>query len=180
MQDGELYSPLDEELIGEMTNARSLIKAFNESCEEDPDGRFAILKKLLPNVSSDLWIQPPFYCDYGYNIHVGRGVFLNYGCTILDVACVDIGSRTLLGPNVQVYTATHPLDPRLRAKGLEYAKPITIGSDVWIGGGAIVLPGVTIGDRTVVGAGSVVTADLPADVVAAGNPCRVIRSLENK
>jgi maltose O-acetyltransferase len=137
-----------------------------------------VVQKLLPNAGIDLWIQPPFYCDYGTNIILGDKVFFNFNCVVLDVTYVRIGSRSLFGPNVQIYTATHPLDFKTRASGLEYAKPITIGEDVWIGGSAVICPGVTIGDRTVIGAGSVVTKDIPSDVFAAGNPCRVIRSLD--
>jgi maltose O-acetyltransferase len=137
-----------------------------------------ILKKLIPFSGTGLWIQPPFYCDYGTNIKVGDKVFFNFNCVVLDVAQVTVGSRTLFGPNVQIYTATHPLDHAERATGLEYAKPITIGSDVWVGGNVVICPGVNIGDRSVIGAGSVVTNDIPADVIAAGNPCRVIRPVE--
>ena len=123
-------------------------------------------------------ITPPFQCDYGYNITLGEGVYFNVNCVVLDVAPVRIGARTLMGPGVQLYTASHPMSPEERAGGLELGVPITIGEDVWIGGGAIVCPGVTIGDGAVIGAGSVVTRDVPARVFAAGNPCRVIRSLE--
>ena len=132
----------------------------------------------MPQASPDLWLQPPFYCDYGYNIKVGERVFFNFNCIVLDVAPVIIGSRTLFGPNVQVYTATHPLNPMERSSGLEFAKPIVIGEDVWIGGSAVICPGVTIGDGTTIGAGSVVTKDIPSTVFAAGNPCKVIRNLE--
>ncbi len=125
----------------------------------------------------DFWLQPPFYCDYGYNIKVGDKVFFNFNCVVLDVAEVIIGSRTLFGPNVQIYTATHPMNYKERASGLEFAKPIAIGEDVWIGGSAVICPGVSIGDRSVIGAGSVVTKDIPVDVFAAGNPSKVIRNL---
>nr|WP_304944991.1 sugar O-acetyltransferase [Verrucomicrobium sp. BvORR034] len=126
---------------------------------------------------NDAWIQPPFYCDYGYNIVLGSKVFFNFNCVVLDVMPVTIGSNVLFGPAVQIYTATHPLSAMERRTWREAAKPVTIGSDVWVGGGAIICPGVTIGDRTVIGAGSVVTRSIPSDVVAAGNPCRVIRRL---
>jgi maltose O-acetyltransferase len=176
---GELYNALDKELSDERLTTRLLIKQLNESGEDEPALRKTTLGKLLPHAPGDLWIQPPFYCDYGYNIKIGEKVFFNFNCVILDVTYVSIGSRTLFGPNVQIYTATHPVDFLERATGLEYAKPITIGEDVWIGGSVVICPGVTIGNRTVIGAGSVVTKDIPSDVFAAGNPCRVIRQLQS-
>lgn len=174
---GELYDPLDPQLSEERTKARFLIKALNESREDEPEERARILKELMPNAGTGLWLQPPFYCDYGYNMILGEKVFFNFNCVVLDVAPVTVGNRTLFGPNVQIYTATHPMDHKARASGFEAAKPINIGEDVWIGGGAIICPGVAIGGRTVIGAGSVVTKDIPASVFAAGNPCRVIRGL---
>lgn len=175
---GELYNALDQEISNERTATRLLLKRLNETAENEPELRAEILKQLLPNALEGLWIQPPFYCDYGYNMKIGEKVFFNFNCVVLDVTYVTIGSRTLFGPNVQIYTATHPIDFRERAAGLEYAKPITIGEDVWIGGSAVICPGVNIGDRTVIGAGSVVTKDIPSGVFAAGNPCKVIRQLE--
>ena len=175
---GELYNPLDKELSDERLKARLLIKELNDTTETQSDERGRILKELIPDLGADLWLQPPFYCDYGSNIKVGEKVFFNFNCVVLDVAQVIVGSRTLFGPNVQVYTATHPINHKERASGLEYAKPIYIGDDVWIGGSAVICPGVSIGDRSVIGAGSVVTKDIPADVFAAGNPCKVIRRLE--
>ncbi len=180
MLSGELYDPLDAELTAQRVQARLLIKSLNESREDQGVERHEILSKLMPNARPGLWLQPPFYCDYGNNIYLGEKVFFNFNCVVLDVATVTIGSRTLLGPNVQIYTAEHPLDYRKRASGLECARPITIGENVWIGGSAIVCPGVTIGARTVIGAGSVVTRNIPSDVVAAGNPCRVMRQLRAK
>jgi maltose O-acetyltransferase len=177
---GELYDPLDKQLSEERLRARLLIKDLNESSEDKPEERSRILKALLPHSNPDVWIQPPFYCDYGYNIQIGAKVFFNFNCVVLDVAQVTIGSRTMFGPNVQIYTATHPMDHKLRASGLENAKPIDIGEDIWVGGSAVICPGVTIGDRSVIGAGSVVTKNIPADVFAAGNPCRVIRSLKEE
>lgn len=119
----------------------------------------------------------PFYCDYGTNIITGEGVFFNFNCVVLDVMEVNIGSKTMFGPNVQIYTATHPLDYKIRNTGLEYAKPITIGENVWVGGSVVICPGITIGDNSIIGAGSVVTKSIPANVIAAGNPCKVIRNL---
>ena len=177
MLSGELYNALDEQLTAERIRARLLTKRLNEGREDNTDERAAILKELIPNAGKGLWLQPPFYCDYGTNLEIGDGVFFNFNCVVLDVMKVKIGSRTLFGPNVQVYTAMHPVDYKERASGLEYAKPITIGEDVWLGGSAVICPGVTIGDRSIIGAGSVVTRDIPSDVFAAGNPCRVIRSL---
>ena len=175
---GELYDALDPVLAEERLQARLLIKALNDSREDNIGERNRILLKLIPNAGSGLWIQPPFYCDYGSNIKMGEKVFFNFNCVVLDVTWVTIGDRTLFGPNVQIYTATHPMNYMDRASGLELAKPISIGNDVWVGGSAVICPGVTIGDRSVIGAGSVVTKDIPADVFAAGNPCRVIRSIK--
>lgn len=175
---GELYDPLDKQISDERLQTRLLLKELNDSREDQVEERSRILKALIPNAGEGLWLQPPFYCDYGYNMIVGDRVFFNFNCVVLDVMEVRIGSRTLFGPNVQVYTATHPMDHRERASGVEFAKPIRIGEDVWVGGSAVICPGVTIGDRSVIGAGSVVTKDIPADVFAAGNPCRVIRHLD--
>lgn len=175
---GELYNALDKELTQERIKARLLLKELNDSREDQGPKRREILKELIPNKGKNLYIQPPFYCDYGYNMVVGKNVYFNFNCVVLDVMLVKIGSRTLIGPNVQLYTATHPMNAKERASLLESAKPITIGEDVWIGGNAVVNPGVSIGDRTVIGAGSIVTKDLPSDVFAAGNPCKVIRSIE--
>lgn len=177
MLDGELYDPLDKHLSDERVRARLLIKKLNDSAENETAARAEILRQLIPNAGPGLWLQPPFYCDYGTNIIIGEKVFLNFNCVVLDVTYVTIGSRTMFGPNVQVYTATHPIDAKERASGLEYAKAISIGDDVWIGGSVVICPGVSIGDRCVIGAGSVVTKDVPPDVFAAGNPCRVIRDL---
>ena len=174
---GELYNALDKQLSIERTKARVLLKKLNDAMPDDSNTIDEVLKELIPNAGKDLWIQPPFYCDYGYNIEVGEKVFFNFNCVVLDVMKVSIGDRTLFGPNVQIYTATHPVNFEERAVGLEYAKSITIGEDVWVGGNVVVCPGVSIGDRSVIGAGSVVTKDIPDDVFAAGNPCRVIRNL---
>jgi maltose O-acetyltransferase len=174
---GELYDPLDPQLVEDRIQTRLLLKALNESREDDPEERNRILKLLLPNTLNNLWLQPPFYCDYGYNIQIGERVFFNFNCVVLDVAPVRIGNRTMFGPNVQLYAATHPLDHIERSSGLEYGKSITIGDDVWIGGSVVICPGVTIGDRSIIGAGSVVTKDIPSDTIAAGNPCRIIRTI---
>ena len=178
MLEGELYNAFDPELSAERIRARLLIKQLNESPEDQPDTRKNILQALIPHSGQSLWIQPPFYCDYGSNIYTGENVFFNFNCVILDVMAVTIGNRTMFGPNVQIYTATHPVDWKERSTGLEFAKRIVIGSDVWVGGSAVICPGVVIGDHSIIGAGSVVTRDIPADVIAAGNPCRIIRHLD--
>lgn len=174
---GDLYDPLDAELVRDRARARDLCWDLNATRESDTELRRQSLQKLLGAGGDSAWIQPPFYCDYGSNIHLGQRVYFNFNCVVLDVCEVRIGDFTLIGPAVQIYTATHPLEANLR-RTQEFAKPITIGKDVWIGGGAILCPGVTIGDRTVIGAGSVVTKTLPEGVVAAGNPCRLLRKLD--
>ncbi|MES2660095.1 MAG: sugar O-acetyltransferase [Verrucomicrobiota bacterium] len=176
MLGGELYNAQDPQLVRERVICRDLCKRLNDSAEDQQDERRRILSELIGQ-PTDATVQPPFHCDYGTNISLGSNVYFNFNCIILDVMPVVIGDNTLFGPAVQIYTATHPLDAVERRGGLESAKPITIGSDVWIGGGAILCPGVTIGDRSVIGAGSVVTKSIPADVIAAGNPCRILRSL---
>jgi maltose O-acetyltransferase len=176
MVTGELYDPLVPELVEARTRARDLCQALNRTAEADEAERRRILVELFGAGGDSVWMQPPFYCDYGSNIHLGRRVFFNFNCVVLDVCPVRIGDFTLFGPSVQIYTATHPLDPALR-RSQEYGKPVTIGTDVWVGGAAVICPGVTIGSRTVIGAGSVVTRDIPEQVFAAGNPCRVIRGI---
>jgi len=178
MLSGELYNPLDEELSQERIRARLLIAELNLSREDKPEERKKILSQLLPNFGKDLWLQPPFYCDYGTNIHGGDKVFFNFNCVILDVCEVYIGSRSLFGPNVQIYAASHPLIAKERAGGLENGMPVFIGDDVWVGGNVTICPGVKIGARAVIGAGSVVTKDIPEDAIAAGNPCRVIKIIK--
>lgn len=174
---GELYDSFDPQLVEERLRCRLLLKAINDSREDQTKERTELLNQLF-GAETDVWIQPPFFCDYGTNIRLGTKVFFNFNCVVLDVMPVTIGSNVLFGPSVQIYTATHPMDAETRAKWLEFAKPISIGSDVWVGGGAIICPGVTIGSRSVIGAGSVVTRDVPDDVFAAGNPCRVIKRLK--
>jgi maltose O-acetyltransferase len=175
---GEAYDPRDAYLTAARTRARELLKKLNESEPSDQGLRAAILSELFGQTGGDLWIEPPFYCDYGTNISCGRAVFFNFNCVVLDVAPVTIGDFFFAGPGVHIYTATHDVDAQARRRDLEYGRSVEIGSDVWIGGGALILPGVRIGARTVVGAGSVVTRDLPGDVFAAGNPCRVVRRLD--
>lgn len=173
---GDLYDAGDEELVRERTRARNLTFAFNQASPAETDKRRDTLRQLI-GAKGKCYIEAPFHCDYGYNIRVGENFYANFGCVILDVNEVIIGDNVLLAPYVQIYTAAHPVDPRERLSGREFAKPVRIGNNVWIGGGAIVCPGVSIGDNVTIGAGSVVTRDIPADVVAAGNPCRVIKSI---
>ena len=173
---GELYDPLDTELVAARLRARDLLAVLNATRERDTAARIAVQRELFGSGGETVWLQPPFFCDYGFNIHLGEKVFFNFNCVVLDVCEVRIGDRTLFGPAVQIYAATHPIDAELR-KTREFGKPVTIGSDVWVGGGAIICPGVTIGDRAIIGAGSVVTKDIPAGVVAVGNPCRLVREI---
>ena len=174
---GQLYNARDPELVALRTRARQITRAYNSTIETERDVRRALLNRLLGQMSPVIEIEPPFRCDYGTNIFLGDNFYANFGVVMLDCAEIRIGDQVLLGPNVQLYAATHPLDPQVRLSGLEGAAPINIGNNVWIGGGAIVLPGVSIGDNTTIGAGSVVTRDIAANVVAAGNPCRVLRAV---
>lgn len=173
---GELYDPFDPELNAARARARELCRRLNDSREDEQSERARLLCELLGR-DTGVWIQPPFFCDYGVNISLGEKVFFNFNCVVLDVMPVRIGSNVLFGPAVQIYTATHPIEAAERRKWLEFARPVEIGSDVWIGGGVIILPDVRIGAGCVIGAGSVVTRDIPEGVLAAGNPCRVIRKL---
>lgn len=174
---GEPYDASDPDLVLGRRRARELLRALNTSRDDERDERRRILGELLGAVGEGAWIEPPFACDYGRNIAIGDRVYFNFNCVVLDPAPVTIGSDVLFGPGVQVYTATHPMGHLDRRSGLESARPIAVGSDVWIGGGAILCPGVRVGSRSVIGAGSVVTRDVPEGVFAAGNPCRVIRRL---
>lgn len=175
---GEPYVASDSELSKMHLHAQRILHVFNISCPDATEERQSLTQKLFGALGAESEIKPPFRCDYGAHIIAGERLFINYDCTILDCNIVRLGDRVLLGPKVQIYTATHSLDPAERKDGWEFALPIEIGSDVWIGGGAIICPGVTIGDSSTIGAGSVVTRDIPPQVVAAGNPCRVIRSLD--
>ncbi|RUS31944.1 LOW QUALITY PROTEIN: putative maltose O-acetyltransferase [Jimgerdemannia flammicorona] len=202
MLSGELYDPSDVELVAARVFARELTTPYNSSSHNDQAKRTDILQKLLGSCGEGVYIEPPFLCDFGKNIHLGKGVYMNFNCVLLDASRIEIGDRTLMAPNVQLYAATHPVDPVVRSTGLELARPIKIGKDCWIGGSAIVCPGVTIGDGVTVGAGSVVgcsfhseqlpsvhnvyckfsphdvTKDVPSYVVVAGNPARIIKHLE--
>lgn len=172
---GELYCE-DAELTAEIHKARHLLRKYNLTTEEQLEERQQILQALFGRIGKAT-IVPPFHCDYGSNIYAGDKLFLNYGCVILDCNVVEIGENVLCAPYVQICTSYHPVEPEIRLSGKELAAPVKIGNNVWIGAGAIVCPGVTIGDGTTIGAGSVVVKDIPANVVAAGNPCRIIRHL---
>lgn len=174
---GDLYMGSDPELTNEHIRAVNLWRMYNSVPPENRLRMLEILKELCPNQGDNVYVTAPFFCDYGYNIHLGNNVYINYNCTILDVCRVTIGDDVLIGPSVEIYTAIHPIDWKERATRIEYGKPVTIGNNVWIGGNATICPGVTIGDRSVIGAGSVVCKDIPDNVVAAGNPARVIRHL---
>jgi maltose O-acetyltransferase len=175
---GELYDSLDPDLLANRNRARDLCQALNATRETEQENRRDLLRQLFPKGGETVWMQPPFYCDYGWNIELGERVFFNFNCVVLDVCRVRIGDYTQFGPGVQILTPLHPFDAELRRKQ-EYGKPIDIGSDVWVGGGALILAGVRIGSKTVIGAGSVVTRDIPDGALAAGNPCRVIREIKN-
>jgi maltose O-acetyltransferase len=173
---GDPYVASDPELRQESQRAIRLTEQYNRTSANEPEKRARILRELLGTVADDVEIRPPFYCDYGYQIQIGARTFANFNLVALDVGRITIGQDVQIGPNVQLLTATHPVEPEARRAKIEGAKPISIGDNVWLGGGVIVCPGVTIGDDTVVGAGAVVVKDLPAGVVAVGNPARVVRS----
>ena len=177
---GELYHADDPQIEAEQARAHELMERYNATRHSEQDERDRLLRELLGEVGDGVVVRPPFRCDYGAHIAIGAGTFVNFDCVMLDVAPIRIGAACQVATGVQLLTATHPIDPEPRRLGWEYAKPITIGDNVWLGGGVIVCPGVTIGDNTVVGAGAIVTRDLPADVVAFGNPARVHRSIDER
>jgi len=174
---GELYLATDPQLVAEDRRAQDLLYRFNLSRPDAADERQALLVELFGSFAPGAVVRPSFRCDYGSNITIGEDTFINYDCVFLDCNWITIGREVQIAPRVQIYTATHPLDAATRRSKLEFALPVVIKDGVWLGGGAIVCPGVTIGDNAVVGAGSVVTRDLPSGVLAVGNPCRVVRSL---
>lgn len=176
---GDWYNPLDKELRQLRLQVRQQLAKYNNSAPEHHKQRRLLLADIFGAVGANVFIEPPFNCDYGKHITLGDGVFFNFNCVVLDVAPVTIGNNVLFGPSVQLYTVNHPLAAAERRTGVEQAAAITIGDDVWLGGGVIVCPGVTIGERAVIAAGSVVTKDIPADVLAAGNPCRILRRLND-
>jgi maltose O-acetyltransferase len=179
MLSGEHYYAMDPELVTARNRASDLCRKLNASSEADAELRRSIFLQLFGKCGETVRIQPPFFCDYGSNIEMGESVFFNFNCVVLDVCRVTIGDYTLFGPGVQILTPMHPFGAESRREK-EYGKPIAIGSDVWVGGGALILPGTRIGSRSVIGAGSVVTRDIPEGVFAAGNPCAVIREIAKK
>ena len=175
---GEMYIPADPVLVQEREQARILTRKLNDTSEEQLKERSEIVKELFGTTGDNIHLESSFRCDYGYNIHVGENFYANFDCTILDVCPVTIGVNCMLAPGVHIYTATHPLDPIERISGSEYGKPVTIGDNVWIGGRAIINPGVTIGDNAVIASGAVVTKDVPNNVVVGGNPAKIIKKLK--
>lgn len=176
MLSGAWFESCDPQLSEERQNAERLLLRLNASALKS-EPYWTAFRDLFPHVAEGTLIRPPFFCDYGYNLYMGEGGFVNYNCVMLDGAPIRIGKHVLIGPAVQIYTFIHPMDYRQRREPVEACRPVTIGDDCWIGGGAVICPGVTIGDRTVIGAGSVVTKDVPSDVVVAGNPTRILRRL---
>lgn len=174
---GDMYFSADETLVKERNRARRLTRAFNNTTEDELDKRSKILKELLGETGENIYIEPTFRCDYGYNIYVGENFYANFDCLLLDICPIKIGNNAMLAPGVHIYTATHPLNPTERNSGYEYGKPVNIGDNVWIGGRAVICPGVTIGNNVVVAAGAVVTKDVPDNVVVGGNPAKIIKEI---
>ncbi|MFC7678442.1 maltose O-acetyltransferase [Paenibacillus sp. GCM10028914] len=178
MLHGELYNAADTELVNDRLNARKLTRLYNQTLETAEIQRAALLKELFGSTGQHLYVEPTFRCDYGYNIHVGENFYANFDCVFLDVCEIRIGDNCFIAPGVHIYTATHPLDPSERTSGVEFGKPVTIGHNVWIGGRAVINPGVTIGNNVVIASGAVVTKDVPDDVVVGGNPAKIIKKIE--
>lgn len=178
MLSGQLYNASDEELNEMRKQARLLFEEYNRTSITDKDARNSLLKKLFGNAGDEIFIEPSFRCDYGSNIYVGNNFYANFNCVILDVAEVRIGDNCFIAPQVGIYTATHPIHPEERNSGLEYGKPITIGNNCWIGGNAVINPGVTIGDNVVVASGAVVTKSFGDNVVIGGNPARILKNID--
>lgn len=177
MLNGEIYDAFRPEFYTKLVETRKQLWKFNNLCPDKTDEMETILRRLLGSCGQNPIINQPFRCDYGDNIHVGDNFKANFNLTILDEAKVTIGDNAFIGPNVSIFTACHPLDPERRDKNIQWAEPVTIGNSVWIGGGAIILPGVTIGNNVVIGAGAVVTRDIPCNVVAAGNPAKIMKDI---
>lgn len=180
MLSGKLYSSDDPELKSDKDRSRQLVHSFNSTTNDQQAYRTELLKQILGGTGESFYIEPPFHCDYGGNIYIGDNFYANFDCIILDVARVFIGDNCFLGPRVSIYTPVHPFVPEIRNMGIELGREVHIGNNVWLGGGVTVNPGVTIGDNTIIGSGSVVTRDIPANVIAAGNPCRVIREINDE
>ena len=180
MLSGKPYKAFCEELVNERSRARKLVHAYNQLAPGETTQQQDILRELLGTYGKQFLMEPPFKCDYGYNIHLGENFYSNFNLVILDCAEVHIGNNALIGPDVGIYTAGHPVHPELRNQGYEFAFPVKIGDSVWIGGHVVMNPGVTIGDQVVIGSGSVVTRDIPSGVIAMGNPCRVLREITDE
>lgn len=178
MLNGDLYNPDDIELVKERRNARRLTRIFNQTTETEEEKRTELLKELVGTTGKNINIEPDLRCDYGYNIHVGENFYANFDCTFLDVCEIRIGDNCFIAPGVHIYTATHPIDPVARIVGTEYGKPVSIGDNVWIGGRAVINPGVKIGSNVVIASGAIVTKDVPKNVVIGGNPARIIKTIE--
>ncbi|MCM3267883.1 maltose acetyltransferase domain-containing protein [Paenibacillus elgii] len=177
MLNGELYLAADPELLQERANARRLTRLYNQTLETEESTRTELLKELFGSTKESIYIEPNLRCDYGYNIHVGENFYANFDCVFLDVCEIRIGDNCFIAPGVHIYTATHPLDPNERSSGVEYGKPVKIGNNVWIGGRAVINPGVAIGDNVVIASGAVVTKDVPDNVVVGGNPAKIIKPI---
>ncbi|ALC85120.1 acetyltransferase [Bacillus sp. FJAT-22090] len=175
---GELYNPTDPELLKEKLTARRLTRLYNQTLETEEDKRTELLKELFGSTGKSLSIEPTLRCDYGYNIHVGENFYANFDCVFLDVCEIRIGDNCFIAPGVHIYTATHPLNAEERVSGVEYGIPVKIGDNVWIGGNSVINPGVTIGNNVVIASGSVVTKDVPANVVVGGNPAKIIKQID--
>ena len=177
LQNGMIYNDFDKDLFDRRVAAKKLFRAYNKTDDEEVVLRYQIMQQLFQKVGENVWIEPDFKCEFGKNIIIENDVYINFGCVILDCAKVTIGSHTLLGPNVGLYAANHATDANERINGGCYGKPIHIGKNVWLGGDVKVLSGVSIGDNTIIGTGSIVTKDIPANVIAVGNPCKVIKEI---
>ncbi|WP_108669212.1 sugar O-acetyltransferase [Peribacillus acanthi] len=178
MLSGEMYNAADPQLVNDRENARRLTRVYNQTLESETDIRTKLLKELFGSTGKSLSVEPTFRCDYGYNLHVGENFYANFDCVILDVCEVRIGDHCFMAPGVHIYTATHPLHPVERRSGIEFGKPVSIGHNVWIGGRAVINPGVNIGNNVVIASGSVVTKDIQDNVVVGGNPARIIKKIE--
>lgn len=180
MLSGKLYIARDEELARDNRKSRMLTRLFNNSTEDQLKYRVELLKELFESTGKNIYIEPPFRCDYGCHISIGNNFYANYDCIIIDVCKVRIGDNVFFGPRVCIFTAGHPIDADIRNTQLEYGKPVTMGNNVWIGGNTVINPGVTIGNNVVIGSGAVVTKDIPDNVIAVGNPCRVLREITDE
>ena len=177
MRSGKLYFPTDEELMKEQSICNEILYDFNQTRPSEMEKRTELLKKLFAQIGEDCYIEPPLHANWGKNTHFGNGVYANFNLTLVDDADIYVGDHVMLGPNVTLATAGHPIAPELRKESMQFNVSVRIGSNVWIGAGAVILPGICIGDNSVIGAGSIVTKDVPANVVAAGNPCKVLREI---